>query len=62
MKYSLGNLLIGGFVGILIVTFAEYLFYGEFSTRGLIISIFTVLLIYLAIFIFQYQKKVQKSD
>lgn len=62
MKYSLGNLLIGGFIGILIVTFADYFFSEEFSSRGLFIAIFTVLLIYLAIFIFQYQKNVKKSD
>ena len=57
MKSSLSNFLIGGFIGIVVVVFADYLFYGEFSIRGFIVPLFTVLIIYLILLIFQNKKK-----
>ena len=61
MNFKLGNFLLAGFIGILIVTIADYLFYGEFSVRGLVISVVTVLIMYLLLLVFQYQKKKKNS-
>lgn len=61
MNFKLGNFLLAGFIGILIVTIADYLFYGEFSVRELVISVITVLIMYLLLLVFQYQKKKKNS-
>ncbi|WP_139994338.1 hypothetical protein [Kurthia sp. Dielmo] len=61
MNFKLGNFLLAGSIGILIVTIADYLFYGEFSVRGLVISVVTVLIMYLLLLVFQYQKKKKNS-
>lgn len=61
MNFKLGNFLFAGFIGILIVTIADYLFYREFSVRGLVISVVTILIMYLLLLVFQYQKKKKNS-
>lgn len=57
MNFKLGNVLVGGFTGIVFVTLANYLFYDEFTIRGLLLQFATVFIIGFIIWAFQYKKK-----
>lgn len=61
MDFKLGNVLLGGLIGVLVVTIAEYLFYSNFSIRVLMVQIATVLIIYFLFFLFSYKKKTTKQ-
>lgn len=57
MDFKLGNVLLGGFISVLIINIFDYLFYGKFSIRSIVISIVTVLIVFLIFLFFQNQKK-----